>query len=59
MSRVSRMSRMRVRMRVRMRITMRFIRCYEADCRLYIVYKQEYGMQYEQMMRVSGRDCER
>ena len=43
----------------RMRMTMRFIRCYEADCRLYIVYKQEYGMQYEQMMGVSGRDCER
>ena len=34
MSRVSRMSRMRVGMRVRMRITMRFIICYKADCRL-------------------------
>ena len=39
---MGRMSRMRVGMRVRMRITMRFIICYEADCRLYIVYKQEY-----------------
>ena len=42
MSRVSRMSRMRVGMRGGMRITMRFIISYEADCRLYIVYKQEY-----------------
>ena len=39
---MSRMSRMKVGMRVRMRITMRFIICYEADCRLYIIYKQEY-----------------